>query len=198
MADIVSSLSILTLNVWNREGPWAQRLPLIKSWIHRLEPDLIGLQEVVDPNHTQELLRECDFHSEWMGHDFRHSQRRTMADSPSARALVARGWQVHARSGAARHGELALRNHFIHFCDHILSHDAPRLQTRATNAGTQRVRVWSRKGRVSRILVGDFNTDPESAEIRYLKGLQSLQGKSAYWCDAWDHGDDANHLVQDQ
>jgi len=30
---------------------------------------------------------------------------------------------------------------------------------------------------------GDFNTDPESAEIRYLKGLQSLDGKSAYWGD---------------
>ena len=42
------------------------------------------------------------------------------------------------------------------------------------------------------ILVGDFNTDPESAEIRYLKGLQSLQGGSAYWCDAWDHAGDGS------
>ncbi len=40
------------------------------------------------------------------------------------------------------------------------------------------------------ILAGDFNTDPESAEIRYLKGLQSLEGGSAYWCDAWDHAGD--------
>jgi endonuclease/exonuclease/phosphatase family metal-dependent hydrolase len=42
------------------------------------------------------------------------------------------------------------------------------------------------------ILVGDFNTDPESAEIRYLKGLQSFEGGSAYWCDAWDHAGDGS------
>jgi len=42
------------------------------------------------------------------------------------------------------------------------------------------------------ILLGDFNTDPESAEIRYLKGLQSLQGGSAYWCDAWDQAGDGS------
>jgi endonuclease/exonuclease/phosphatase family metal-dependent hydrolase len=42
------------------------------------------------------------------------------------------------------------------------------------------------------ILVGDFNTDPESAEIRYLRGLQSLEGVSAYWCDAWDHAGDGS------
>jgi endonuclease/exonuclease/phosphatase family metal-dependent hydrolase len=45
------------------------------------------------------------------------------------------------------------------------------------------------------ILVGDFNTDPESAEIRYLKGLQSLGGRSAYWCDAWEHAGDGSKGV---
>ena len=56
MGDLVASLSVLTLNVWNREGPWPDRLALVRSWIDRLQPDLIGLQEVVDRSHTQELL----------------------------------------------------------------------------------------------------------------------------------------------
>jgi hypothetical protein len=47
MSDKASSLVVLTLNVWNREGPWPDRLPLIRSWIERLQPDLIGFQEVV-------------------------------------------------------------------------------------------------------------------------------------------------------
>jgi endonuclease/exonuclease/phosphatase family metal-dependent hydrolase len=40
------------------------------------------------------------------------------------------------------------------------------------------------------VLVGDFNTDPESAEIRFLKGLQSLDGRGAYFCDAWEWAGD--------
>jgi hypothetical protein len=42
------------------------------------------------------------------------------------------------------------------------------------------------------ILVGDFNAQPESAEIRYVRGLQSLEGGSVHFRDAWasaGHGD---------
>jgi endonuclease/exonuclease/phosphatase family metal-dependent hydrolase len=35
------------------------------------------------------------------------------------------------------------------------------------------------------ILVGDFNAEPESAEIRYVTGLQSLEGRSVCFLDAW-------------
>ena len=67
MSTKAQSLSVLTLNVWNREGPWPERLPLIRSWIERLQPDLIGLQEVVDASHTQELLSGFGYRTEWMG-----------------------------------------------------------------------------------------------------------------------------------
>ncbi len=36
------------------------------------------------------------------------------------------------------------------------------------------------------VLVGDFNAAPEAAEIRFLKGLQSLQGQSFYLDDAFE------------
>jgi len=36
------------------------------------------------------------------------------------------------------------------------------------------------------ILAGDFNAQNESTEIRYLKGLQSIDGSSAYFVDAWE------------
>lgn len=46
------------------------------------------------------------------------------------------------------------------------------------------------------VLVGDFNTEPDATEIRFLKGLQSLAGRSAYYCDAWERAgqlaDEAN------
>jgi endonuclease/exonuclease/phosphatase family metal-dependent hydrolase len=35
------------------------------------------------------------------------------------------------------------------------------------------------------VLVGDFNAEPEAAEIRFLKGLQSLEGKSTFFADCF-------------
>ena len=37
------------------------------------------------------------------------------------------------------------------------------------------------------IMVGHFNTEPHSAEIRFLTGLQTLNGVSFYLRDAWQH-----------
>ena len=35
------------------------------------------------------------------------------------------------------------------------------------------------------VLVGDFNAEPDSAEIRYVQGLQALEGRSVCFLDAW-------------
>src|SRR6187402_2766179 len=38
---------IATLNIWNKAGPWAERLPLIRQQLVELSPDILGLQEVM-------------------------------------------------------------------------------------------------------------------------------------------------------
>lgn len=40
-------LRVATLNLWNRSGPWTDRLSLIRYELRRLLPDLLGLQEVL-------------------------------------------------------------------------------------------------------------------------------------------------------
>jgi endonuclease/exonuclease/phosphatase family metal-dependent hydrolase len=40
-------LRVATLNLWNRSGPWSDRLALIRYELRRLLPDVIGLQEVL-------------------------------------------------------------------------------------------------------------------------------------------------------
>ncbi len=39
------------------------------------------------------------------------------------------------------------------------------------------------------VLVGDFNADPESDEIRFLKGQHPLDGRSVYFADAWSYAE---------
>ena len=41
------------------------------------------------------------------------------------------------------------------------------------------------RGGFPTLLVGDFNAEPEAAEIRYVSGLQSLEGRSVHFRDAW-------------
>jgi endonuclease/exonuclease/phosphatase family metal-dependent hydrolase len=192
MATKARSLSVLTLNVWNREGPWPKRLPLIKSWISRLQPDLIGLQEVVDATHIRELLSDCDFHSEWLG-------------TNSGIAIAAR-WPIHDREELWLPGDdeatggPALRGR-VQSPYGVIPFTCATTWFYMTHHGFKRERQMPALNEFARerdksdfpaILVGDFNTDPESAEIRYLKGLQSLQGGSAYWHDAWEQAGDGS------
>src|SRR5580658_4060092 len=41
------TLRVATLNIWNRFGPWDERLAAIRAGVRALSPDLLGLQEVV-------------------------------------------------------------------------------------------------------------------------------------------------------
>src|SRR5262249_6623629 len=41
------SLRVLTLNIWNRQGPWEQRVRLIRDGLVALAPDVVSLQEVM-------------------------------------------------------------------------------------------------------------------------------------------------------
>jgi len=43
----VTELTVATLNIWHDAGPWWLRSELIQAELERLEPDLVGLQEVL-------------------------------------------------------------------------------------------------------------------------------------------------------
>ena len=43
----LEKLRVATLNIWNKAGPWAERLPLIRKQVIDLSPDVLGLQEVL-------------------------------------------------------------------------------------------------------------------------------------------------------
>lgn len=44
------------------------------------------------------------------------------------------------------------------------------------------------EGRLPPVLMGDMNADPDSDEMRYLRGLATVEGKSVYFADAWVYG----------
>ena len=60
-ADAGSELKLVTFNIWHNQGDWAARLPLLVAAIRAEDPDVIGLQEVLEdaavglPNQAQTL-----------------------------------------------------------------------------------------------------------------------------------------------
>lgn len=54
-------LKVVTFNIWHNQGDWAARLPLLVAAIRAADPDVIGLQEVLEdaavglPNQAQTL-----------------------------------------------------------------------------------------------------------------------------------------------
>jgi endonuclease/exonuclease/phosphatase family metal-dependent hydrolase len=44
---MVDHLKVLTINIWNRNGPSDRRFPMLRDGIEKLAPDVIGMQEVM-------------------------------------------------------------------------------------------------------------------------------------------------------
>lgn len=190
-------VSVLTLNLWHDAGPYAARRERLREWIDRLDPDLIGFQEALRGEHwdqTAELLEGRKYHLDFVrAADFRReptlafgnavasrwpiADRETLAlpdggdgetraaisvtlDSPLgpiAFTTTHLNWKLH-------HGAIRERQ-VVALCDFVLRRRA--------------------KGGFPPILTGDFNAEPDSAEIRYVGGFQSLDGRSIHFRDAW-------------
>lgn len=192
-------LSVLTLNLWHDAGPWEARARQIRAWIDRLDPDLIGFQEALRGPHLDQvgdLLAGRTYHCDyvcaspfWRGGD----------DALEFGNAIASRWPIARREtlvlpdagdGETRaalsvsiespHGELSFT------CTHLnWKYRHGEVRERQVVALCELALRRAPRGGFPGILVGDFNAEPESAEIRYVSGLQSLAGRSVALLDAW-------------
>ncbi len=195
------ALSVLTLNLWNDSGPWERRARQIREWIDRLDPDLIGFQEALrgdGRDQVAELLEGRPYHCDYVcasrfarpGHAFAEGEfgnavasRFPIADREAQQLPDAGDGETRAAISVtveAPFGPVGFT------CTHLnwkFRHGFVRERQVAALCEL----VLSRRPREGfpPIAVGDFNAEPESAEIRYVTGLQSLGGRSVSLLDAW-------------
>src|SRR5690349_5667545 len=58
-------LRVLTMNIWNFDGPYKARMKLLRHGIQRLDPDLMAFQEAgcdKKRNQVADLLKGFDYH----------------------------------------------------------------------------------------------------------------------------------------
>jgi endonuclease/exonuclease/phosphatase family metal-dependent hydrolase len=194
-------LSVLTLNLWNDAGPWPEREKRVREWLDRLAPDLIGFQEALRTetrDQVAELLGSRGYHlayapatkfwregSPYSHGDFGNAVASRFPITEEEAIRLPDSGDGEKRSALAV--TLASPLGPISFCCTHLNwkfrHGAVReRQVQAVCDLVLRRRV---KGGFPSILVGDFNAEPDSAEIRFVTGLQSLAGRSVAFLDAW-------------
>ena len=193
----VSTVRVLTMNLWNRHGDWAKRRTVLIEGLGRLRPDVVAFQEAVvtaDYDQVADLLgagyhlrhqagREadgsgCSIASRWpvTRHDERHLRVTARVDPAELTGRLA----VAEIEVPAPFGPLLLAHHKP---SPWLGFERERELQAVTTARYVEERHARRPAHV--VLAGDFDAEPESAGIRFLTGRQSLEGYSVPYRDAW-------------
>ena len=192
MADV---LKLVTLNIWNRQGPWERRLPLIRAGLRALDPDLIALQEVLRFPGVGDQATEIG-----LDHHLAYGPAVAIGGSPLTvgNALLSRWPIVETRTvplPVAKEGDgrsllcctvETPRGLLGVYVTHLtwqlhLGHEREQ-QVRLIDDTVQETRP---KSGPPVILMGDLNAEPDADEIRFLRGLSSLGGRSTYWADCF-------------
>lgn len=183
-----------TLNIWSRFGPWEERLAAIREGLRTVAPDVIGMQEVL----RFDGFDQAALVSEGLGYHVAWAEASENHGFPVGNAILSR-WPI-ARSEriALPDGGSDERRSIVFaeiespygkipfFCTHLnwmLHHGHVRqLQVRAV---AEAVAARAPIGGFPPVVVGDFNAEPDSDEMRFMRGLTGLGGPCVYFADAF-------------
>jgi endonuclease/exonuclease/phosphatase family metal-dependent hydrolase len=186
-------LRAMTLNIWN-VGHWRARRDEIVAWIEHLQPDVLCLQEVValeDGRNQAAWLAErtqrhwigapgLDFgKGAWFGDavlsrwpiDAHHITTLPALDQDDEGRVL-----LHART-----------DNLDVFCTHLnwQYHHGYIREAQVLKVVETIEAQADAASPFPPILCGDLNANPDSDEIRFLCGLASLNGRSAFFQEAW-------------
>lgn len=205
-------LRVVTLNIWNKSGPWNARLPLIKREIARLAPDLVGLQEVLrlvpDAGRAEPTADTCQA-TEIAGDGGWHIAYGEAAHYGGGlrfgNALLSR-WPIVEQKVMRLPGEETGETRsllyarvdapwgpipvFVTHLNWKLHHGSVRLRQVRFIVEQMMTIAPVDDAVLPPVLMGDMNAEPDSDEMRYLRGLATVDGKSVYLADAWVYGGD--------
>jgi endonuclease/exonuclease/phosphatase family metal-dependent hydrolase len=207
-------LRVATLNIWNKAGPWAERLPLIRKQLSELSPDVLGLQEVLrlipDENNPPVPSPSNDQASEiadGLGYNVAYGvaadysgglkfgnailTRHTILDSRTFRLPGADSGETRSLLYALLETPWGRLPVFVTHLNWKLHHGVVRLKQVVYIAERIFVLAPVEADFLPPLLMGDFNAAPMADEIRYLRGEHPIDGRSVYFADCWDYAEPA-------
>lgn len=193
----MNRLRVLTLNIWNRQGPWERRLELIRAGIRALDPDVIGLEEVIQ----HEGGSQADDVRGDLAYETAFGSAHALGGGVHFGNAVLSRWPIRAQKvfplpacDTDEHRSLLLAE--IDSPHGLIPFFVTHLNWKFHEGYVREAQVQEIAAHIRReaplsglppILVGDLNAQPDATEIRFLKGLQSLGGKSFFMDDTFEH-----------
>jgi len=199
----MTCIDVLTLNIWNKQGHWDQRRPRIEHGIRELVPDLIGLQEVLELITPDGNLNQAD---EFVPDGYHSAYAPAQELGPGlfmGNALLSRFPIIESttfelpgetESGESRSVLCTLVEHPDGLIPVYVTHlnwklDQGFIRIRQVQRIHDLITTRRKANHLPAILMGDFNAEPPSDEIRFLKGFKTIDGKSVHYSDVWDYSD---------
>ena len=197
-------LRIITLNLWGTEAPLERRLALAVNQLRALAPDVVCLQEVQPiaggPTTADELAGRLGMHAhyakacEWEAGAWGEGSEA----GQQGLAIVTREPLLETRVLVLpdpRPGDIRiLQSGLVQTSGGPVWVHTTHLHYRLDDGASRERQVCAiddaiRGGRTNdsapQILCGDFNATPDSDEIRFLRGLTTLEGRRTHFQDAW-------------
>ncbi len=197
-----ANLRVITLNFWGTEPPLERRLDLAIRQLRALAPDVVCLQEVrpldgkAGPTTADTIAAALGLTAhyaiacEWDDHPKLAPGQEGLAIL--ARSILATRTQQlpeprHADSRLLLSAQIAtdadpIWVHTTHLHYRLDDGVAREKQVLAIDAAIRALRTDTSP---PQILCGDMNATPDSDEMRFLRGLTTLDGRRTHFQDAW-------------
>lgn len=192
-------LRVVTLNLWGEQGPFEQRFPLCQKELSSLRPDVVLLQEVREIPGT--LRNTAEQLAEHLGMSFVFAKATEWGGGTEGLAILSRSpivsHVVHELPEARTDERRVLLIAELQTTLGIVLAATTHLHYRMTDgiAREKQVEAVDRLlkahaqtlegGAKLTLLAGDFNATPDSDELRFLRGLHTLEGRRTYYQDAF-------------
>jgi endonuclease/exonuclease/phosphatase family metal-dependent hydrolase len=209
----MTTLRVGTLNIWNKSGPWKERLGLIRRELRGRDLAVLGLQEVLrlvpaGASAPVPDAESCQATEISAGFDY-HIAYAAAADYGGGlmfgNAVLSRypirderGFILPSLdSGESRSLLYTLLDTPFGLLPVFVTH----LNWKFHQGNVRLAQVRFIAERVAElapvrgphlppVLMGDFNAEPDADEIRFLRGLRVIENQSVFFADAWVYGGD--------
>lgn len=198
-------LRVLTLNIWNKQNDWPKRLPLIKRELAALKPDVVGLQEVLHLDSDTSIGGDQALEiADGLGYHVAFAPAWHIGGGLQFGNAILSRWPIAQASAFQLPGEPGEETRGLLYCE--LAAPFAKVPVFNTHLDWQFHKGYIREQQVRfivdqvtrlaptehgasaafpPILLGDFNAEPQSDEIRWLGGYTTRLGKSVYFADCF-------------
>jgi endonuclease/exonuclease/phosphatase family metal-dependent hydrolase len=189
-------MRVVTQNLWGIRGDWEARRTLLIDGFRELQPDLVAFIEAIKTDGYDQVV-------DLLGLDF-HVAHQQAREPDGQGASIASRWPI----GDVREVDLNVTPRTADFACTTLVAEIQTPGPFAPLIFANHVPSWQLQFEHERelqalaaarfleelvcdrdihvVLAGDFTSDPDAANVRFISGRQSLDGTSVCYRDAWE------------